>query len=198
MHHDELFLRTIRDLSEKINLGNEYDWLRASALVRQLLLDGTPLVHRVNREYRLKLTFDVPDISGSVDQHTLFYMAGDALLGVDPRMIVDLDGLLKAPLIFARGKSYTVHEIVDTVAHAIGGVHQGRPEGPSQAELTALNAALQVLGAGAATAQMRGIGHITIVGLKPLASAVATKHGIPLTWTNPGALTEEQKRYLGR
>jgi hypothetical protein len=79
----------------------------------------------------------------------------------------------------------------------LGGVHHGKPQGPSQEELAALNAALQVLGGGAATAQMRGIGHITIVGLKPLAAAVAKKHGIPLTWTNPGELTEEQKRKLG-
>jgi len=187
MHHDELFLRTVDDLSKKINLGTAYDWLRSSALIRQLLLDGSnSLVDRVNREHRLTLTFNVPVISGSVDEHTMFYMAGDALLGVDPRIDVDLPRFLQTRLIFKTGAWFTAHDIVDTVGHALGGVHLGRPEGDSQEALAVLDASLHVLGAGAATAQMKGIGHITIVGLKPLVAVVAKKHGISVMWTNPG------------
>ncbi len=196
MNDDELFLRTIDDLSKKINLGTPYDWLRGSALVRQLLIDGYPLVDRVNHDPRLTLVFDVPDASGAVDEHTLALLAGDALLGVHPRRTVDRKGFLATPLIYVKGRWYTVHEIVDTVAHALGGVHKGDPKGDSQNELAALNASVEVLGGGAATTQIRGIGHITIVGVKPLAEVVAKKYGIPITWTNPNALTEEQKRKL--
>jgi hypothetical protein len=198
MHDDALFLRTIEDLSKKVNLGDQYDWLRASALVRQLLIDGHPLVDRVNHDPRLKLAFDVPDSSGAVDEHTLVFMAGDGLLGVQPRRTVDRDGFLATRLICVKGRWFTVHEIVDTVAHAVGGVHKGDPRGDSQSELAALDASLLVLGGGAATTQIRGIGHITIVGLKPVAEVVARRLGASITWTNPGALTEEQKQKLRR
>ncbi len=196
MQDDELFLRTVADLSKKVNLGTAYDWLRASALVRQLLLDGHPLGDRVKKSYGFKFQFEVPDVSGSVDDHTLFFMAADSLLGAMPKRTVNKDGFLAAPLIYVKPKWFTVHEIVDTVAHALGGVHLSAPKAGSQEELSALNASLQVLGGGAAVAQVRGIGHMTIVGLKPLATAVAARHGVSLAWTNPGALSEEQKRKL--
>jgi hypothetical protein len=184
MHDDELFLRTIQDLSQKVNVGDEYDWLRASALVRQLLIDGHPLVGRVNRVYGLKLRFEVPDASDAVDEHTMVFMAGDTLLGVLPMRTVNRDGFLAAPLIYVRGRWFTTREIVDTVANALGGVHKGDLTAGSQQELSALNAAIQVLGGGAATAQIRGIGHMTIRGLKPLAEVVATKLGVSITWTD--------------
>ncbi len=184
MNDDELFLRTLQDLSQKVNLGNEYDWLRASALVRQLLIDGHPLVERVNRVYGLKLRFGVPDVSGAVDEHTMVFMAGDTLLSVLPIRMVNRDGFLAAPLIYIRGRWFTTAEIVGTVANALGGVHRGDPSTGSQEELTALNAAIQVLGGGAATAQIRGIGHMTIRGLKPLAKVVAKKLGASITWTS--------------
>lgn len=196
MHDDELFLRTIEDLSKKINLGTEYDWLMASALVRKLLVDGHPLAGQVNRAYGLKLRFEVPDVTGAVDEHTIVFMVGDGLLGALPTRTVNRDGFLAAPFIYVRPRWFTVHEVVDTVAQALGGVHLGAPKAGSEQDLSALNASLQVLGGGAAVAQIRGIGHMTIVGLKPLAAAVAARHGVSLAWTSPGALTEEQKRKL--
>jgi uncharacterized small protein (DUF1192 family) len=58
MTADELFLLTFEDLEERVALGrDEYDALISAWLLRKLLLDKQPLVHRANRSRRLKLKF---------------------------------------------------------------------------------------------------------------------------------------------
>ena len=60
MDPDQLFLKTLSDLERRTGSeASEYDVLRSSALLRQLLLDGSPLVHQVNRHRRLTLVFRV-------------------------------------------------------------------------------------------------------------------------------------------
>ena len=60
MDPDQLFLKTLSDLERRTGSeASEYDVLRSSALLRQLLLDGGPLVHQVNRHRRLTLVFRV-------------------------------------------------------------------------------------------------------------------------------------------
>ena len=62
MTADELFLLTFEDLEERVTLGRgEYDALMSAWLLRKLLLDEQPLVHRANRSRRLKLKFRMYD-----------------------------------------------------------------------------------------------------------------------------------------
>jgi hypothetical protein len=56
--HDRLFLETLRDLNYKVRGdASAYELLRASALMRQLLLDSSPLVHKVNRRRQHRITY---------------------------------------------------------------------------------------------------------------------------------------------
>ena len=59
MEANLLFLQTLRDLRERVESGTQYDMVRATALLRQLLLDDSPLVHQVNKVFQLKLRFEV-------------------------------------------------------------------------------------------------------------------------------------------
>jgi hypothetical protein len=179
MHEDELFLRTLSDLAGKMTSADKYEWLRSSLLVRQLLIDGGTLVDQVNRRHGLKLTFAVPDASGLVDEHVLVYVASDDL-GACPTRSVNRDGFFSTRLIYVNRQWFTVRDIVTTVANVLGGVHKGKPKDSDQELLSELNAALQVMGAGAAVQQMRRIGRIALQGLTPLAEAVV--RGLP----NPG------------
>jgi hypothetical protein len=62
MTADELFLLTFEDLEERVALGRgEYDALMSAWLLRKLLLDEQPLVHRANRSRRLKVKFRMYD-----------------------------------------------------------------------------------------------------------------------------------------
>ena len=58
MDADSLFVETLEDLHRSIYTMDEYAVLRASHLIRQLLLDGgNSLVNQVNRTRRLKIEY---------------------------------------------------------------------------------------------------------------------------------------------
>jgi hypothetical protein len=58
---EALFLNTLQDLAARAAAADEYMILGASALIRKLLIDGSPLVDQVNRNYRLRLVFEIPN-----------------------------------------------------------------------------------------------------------------------------------------
>src|SRR6266446_3028967 len=56
---EKLFLRTMNDLRIRCN-GDWYDLIRAGALLRQLLLDGSEnLYDAANKKYKITPVFDV-------------------------------------------------------------------------------------------------------------------------------------------
>jgi hypothetical protein len=84
IHHKKLFLQTLIDLEQRIVATDPYDILGASALIRKMFLDDHPLVDQVNREYKIKVTFEVgesPLVSGGIIKKAEFYAIQD---GLDP------------------------------------------------------------------------------------------------------------------
>jgi hypothetical protein len=59
MNACELFKYVYEDLEEIDSQASEYGMLRASTLLRQLLLDGAPLIHIVNENLKLPILFPV-------------------------------------------------------------------------------------------------------------------------------------------
>ena len=57
MDLDKLFLRTLGQLEYLLRVGDDYAVIRASALIRQLLLDDYPLADQVNRNHKLKILY---------------------------------------------------------------------------------------------------------------------------------------------
>ena len=51
---EALFLRTLDDCRSAIAGEDEYELLRSTGLLRQLLIDGRPLVDVVNQKYHKK------------------------------------------------------------------------------------------------------------------------------------------------
>ena len=57
---DRLFLETLQDLETRsAGRATEYEVLRSAVLLRELLLDESPLVHQVNRDRNMPLMFRV-------------------------------------------------------------------------------------------------------------------------------------------
>jgi hypothetical protein len=79
-HTDRFFLETVIDLDLKAATGGSYQVTRAAGLLRQLLLDHEPLVHLVNRQHRVRIAFDVLNVSGFPIRAFEF-----AWLGLEPR-----------------------------------------------------------------------------------------------------------------
>jgi hypothetical protein len=67
MKTDELFLRTLDDLENCISSTDDYEVLRASALIRKLFLDGNRLVDQANRPIKLKFEFEIVDTGQLLD-----------------------------------------------------------------------------------------------------------------------------------
>jgi hypothetical protein len=112
--------------------ASEYDLLRAAALLRELLLDDSPLVHQVNRTTKIPLRFRLrvrtPDPGN----------AFEIWLGLDPNAEVDepirevgVKALLGTSLVFLPTARLTIGQVVTLAANVRGGVHRGKAKDPA-------------------------------------------------------------------
>ncbi len=142
--HEQFFVLTVKDLQEKLSRGTEYDLIRACGLCRHLLIDvGTPLWYSANRNYKLKLTFEVADYE---DFHSGSLRFPTAWMTVMPNHItnktrvVSKSEFLKIILINNNEFRYTVKDIIRAGAHYLGGIHTGAPEDSNQRSLSDFHA----------------------------------------------------------
>ena len=136
--HDQLFLNTVQDLRSKIRTNKTYHLIRACGLCRHLLLDETPLVHQVNRKYKLPLTFHIKDYENTPLSHDFKGSGGRTILPLGESKKVKLDEFLKTKLHYYGKNEFTVKEFILTAAHYYGGIHSGKPD-TKQESLSRLN-----------------------------------------------------------
>ena len=181
---ERLFMSTLHDLASRIVDADEYNVLGASALIRKLLIDDFPLVDQVNRQYRLKLTFEISESNPSIPgvPEPTFWSVQD---GLDPETsrpgkpykIVNRDQLLATVLAVVNGKSYSLREIVLFEANVMGGVHAGSSKEEKEKVLQALSSALTVGGYRVSLRQLQAIGRVVLRGLEPLRTAIRSTQG---------------------
>ena len=80
-HSDELFLRTLEDMENRLSASRPYDILQLSGLIRKLFLDGeASLVDQANKSRRAKIRFEigVPDLpaTGGLGSHLAMVQDG--------------------------------------------------------------------------------------------------------------------------
>jgi hypothetical protein len=123
-----LFIGTIEDLEARIKPGTEYDLVRASGLLRQLLLDEKPLIHLVNRQTKQKLYFERkkwPDSNPEIGKLQLQSPEPDDQI---PRIKVGLDPFLSTVVLLYHQHAYTIKDIIKTIGNIQGGVHKDEPK----------------------------------------------------------------------
>lgn len=183
-HIDKLFLDTLADLERRIASQDEYEILGSSALIRKLLLDEHPLVDQVNRQYRIKLLFDVtaPRKLPAGLPEPMFSSVQD---GIDPdtappflrRITVSRDQLLAYVLLTINGQPYTLKDIVLFEAHVMGAVHAGSPKEEKEKVLVEISDKFRFGGHRASLRQLQAVGRVASRGLKPLRDAVENSIG---------------------
>jgi len=124
----ELFLSTVIDLDQRLVAGDRYSLVRASGLLRQLLLDEMPLVHVVNREYRVALAFRTLDFSQPppVEPEAHWRVLDPEPFPGAQTQTCSLKQFLAAPCLTWRGSCASVTDLIRACANAKGGVHLGR------------------------------------------------------------------------
>lgn len=179
-----LFIETLGDVSRKIECQSRYELVRLSALLRQLLCDGMPLFHSINRKLRLAVSFEVANISDEnipdlePPQTSMCSLYPDAQEHV---VRVDLDRFLKLICVSHRGVDCTVGHVIDAVANAFGGVHLGRLRSEEDKALDVLSNELLLQDESAVLYCLREIGKVTLRALMPLVEAILKQYQPPAT-----------------
>jgi hypothetical protein len=171
-----LLVRSLDDLHASINSGDSYRVLRSTAIIRQLFLDRSALVDRVNQNYRERLTFEVvqpepfsvlgvpaPDVWCTIDT-------------IDPRMAPpqrprvkkNRDGFFGMVLGVVEGQEYTVRDVVSFVANVMGGVHAGEPRDVKDLALNKVRELRLFSDLSVPLMHLRAIGRIVLEALKVL------------------------------
>jgi hypothetical protein len=132
---EKLLLKSLDDLRSRLAAGRHYDMLRAAAIIRQLILDTSPLVHAANRAHQLKIRFLLPSatpIDGTDRDFALRGYGG----GPGPRREASLDDFLAYDILRLNADVYTTRDIIRAAALKEGGVHF---EGQSEPRLVRLS-----------------------------------------------------------
>lgn len=184
MNIEELFLRTLQDLEDRISSSDPYEILRVSLLIRQLFLDGhKSLVDQVNRNYRLKIEFEIVDVSKLLDAFNAPGMPPPVFLGIQdafdpgsipnpPKKIVKRDEFFKTPVQISGQKAFTVQELIEHQAHIMGGVHAGKSQEEREKILSAIESTIYVMGLPPGLRQLKSIGKVILKALEPLKERV--------------------------
>jgi hypothetical protein len=178
MSAEELFVRRFDDLVLGLKARDDYEVVKVGAILRQLLLDDTPLIHNVNRQHRLKLRFIVNDIWSKElpIQPDVHFVAS----GLDPSMLalasgtksISLDQFLGLEILKSKTNKFTVRELIKYAANKAGGVHHGDTLDSKEAELLRTLEKVGALGFSAMTLGLRSISRITLTTLAPLRRAI--------------------------
>ncbi|MHB1462514.1 MAG: hypothetical protein ACYC1M_14600 [Armatimonadota bacterium] len=169
-----LFLKTLDDLCLSIHEHDHYEMTRASGLLRQLLLDGNDLVSFVNREYHLKLQFEVvPFVSNPLPDIGDYHQVPTE--AIDPscergRDTVSLNRgqFIECVIGDLMGTPCRVKDIIKYVANSAGGVHYGTDNDKVQSYLHEIQSTRLFQGYDFILQVVRAIGRICLKALRPL------------------------------
>ncbi|XYH94858.1 hypothetical protein ACMHYB_44625 [Sorangium sp. So ce1128] len=172
---ERFLLDTLQDIETKLSLNSRYHLIRAAGLLRQLLLDGAPLVHRVNRKHRLRLRFRIMDLEdGPPVAPVAYWRSLDPSSFPNGKTIeTDLEGLLRARVLDYQETHVTARNVIKACANAKGGVHFG--EAADDAEQTAIDfdGVMIAVGSEPSLIAIDGLCRVVLAGLQPLVATFA-------------------------
>jgi hypothetical protein len=178
MDSEQLFLASVEDLERYVGIGDDYAMLRAAALLRQLFMDQSPLVHQVNRKYRLYLKFPVcgrPYTEVVLSMAPTFYSALDGIhrSGPTPHQLeeLSLDNFLATKVLKLGDNVLTIGDLISISANVLGGVHRGTARTEKEQAVEAFNRQVFAYGHPISAAQMRPVVMVALEGLFPLVEA---------------------------
>jgi hypothetical protein len=133
MNADRFFVECLVELESRASWqSSEYSLLRAGAILRELLVDGLPVVHEVNRERHAPVVFRVrrppaPAASEAAHWH-LGSLDPDTQAGGGTIEDLSLDRFLQVPVMYFGLDRVTVGDVITLAANVRGGVHRGKAE----------------------------------------------------------------------
>ncbi|ABA56816.1 hypothetical protein Noc_0287 [Nitrosococcus oceani ATCC 19707] len=121
MNHSRLFEELLLELQILINSNDEYDLIKSSRVLRQLLLDGDALLHLVNRELRVSPQFLARNITQPLED--FFEPEIYPQNATDETVQLSLKNFLSFTIGNTEGNQISVRDIIKYGAIVLGGVH---------------------------------------------------------------------------
>ena len=179
MDAENLFLTMLDDLDHRIKSNDLYDLLNGARLMRQLILDGEPLMDKVNRKYKLKISFQITDAKPTLMDGLAFWNIQD---GLDPAtsrpgrqtLTVNREIFLGAIVATKGDKEFSVKETLSTAANVMGGVHLGEASDKEKL-MEEINQQIAIGNLPFNLRQLKAIGRVVIETLLPLKHAIENK-----------------------
>lgn len=123
MNHVRLFEELVYELQRLIASSTEYDLLKSSKILRQLLLDGDALLHLVNRELRAAPRFRVRIREPANDDASYFEPSIFPFDESEPIRDLTLQQFLAHQVGKYDGSAISVRQVIKFAAVVLGGVH---------------------------------------------------------------------------
>lgn len=181
-HTRQLFLHTLDRLDACISSNDPFEILDASGELGKLLLDSSPLVHQINREFKLKLRFQVGEAQHFAPgfPKPVIWSIQD---GLDPdtappgRSSKELtrDQFLAFTVLKMRDSEFSLRDVIKFEANVMGGVHSGSPKEVKEQVLAELDRIFELGGHRASLRQLMAVGRVVLKGLEPLRRSVESK-----------------------
>ena len=189
-YSEGLFLKRLDDLEKASKSKDMYEILDLSRILRQLLLDGTPLIDQINREYKLKILFRITDCNPLEGCGKGFPKPKVALaavgLGLDPdtdslnRKIIEIDknAFLKRIILIRWGKEFTIRDIIKFEANAMGAIHLDKPNKEIEGVADIGGLTVRINDLRISSVQLVVISKVVLKALKPLLKEVQNHYSI--------------------
>jgi hypothetical protein len=169
---DKLFLSTLNDLKYKITSQDPNHILKATALLRLLIVDKSSLVDQVNRHRKLNIVYTINDKKYLAMEYAEFWAVQD---GFDPEaspfqfpLAVNKDKLLKRASMVVHGKVFTVQDLIRYLSHVQGTVHVQDPQDAKEKMLKSIEGSLLIGGLQPVARSICAISRVVLKGLEPL------------------------------
>jgi len=141
--NEYIFIRALNDIEKKVLGGEKYNIVKAAGVLRQLLLDASPLAHLVNKTFRIKFEFIVvtlPERKCIHNELDVFLINRNSYPALVKTHEVNLSAFLKTNIISIKELNYSVNEIIDYICHVRSGIHSRSAKTDKELKLdTALN-----------------------------------------------------------
>jgi len=171
---DDLFTRRYNELAEYSGLADHYTNLKCASILRQLLLDQTPLTSLANKKTRLKIEYKVDNTFHQrlpLSSAILYTSTevGNLVLKFSANLkILKLDQFLSLQILEIDNTRFTVKEIIKFASNKMGGIHLDTSIDRNEKLLEASLEKLEKLNVPALAIAVNSIAKIVLVSLRPL------------------------------
>lgn len=172
-----LFIRTLDDIKSKLN-GDGYDYLKATGLMRSLIIDGgASLVDIVNRDFGIKIKFVVRKNKKKDNPPQIMWRS------VTPQnheignsIELNRTDFLKEVVLVYNQYTYTVYDVIMYAANMMGGIHAGIAKDEKADFYKNLFRTMPIMGGSVYANSIFSVMEVVIKSLEPLYNAVLQRN----------------------